>query len=97
LIIRFSKEKNMSRINLGDHVRDRMTGIEGIAFGRSTYLTGCDHIGIKRPGTGSDGKAFDMHWVDEPLIEMVKQNAFLVSAEVATKPGGPSLHMPSRT
>jgi hypothetical protein len=83
-------------INLGDRVRDRMTGIEGIAFGRSSYLTGCDHIGIKRTGTGGDGKAFDMHLVDEPLVELVEKSAFVVPAAAATKPGGPSLHVPSR-
>jgi len=86
------------RINLGDKVRDTLTDIEGIAFGRSSYMTGCDHIGIKRSGTGADGKPFDLHWTDEPLVEVITPAAYKpADPERAAEPtGGPSLHSFSR-
>ena len=86
----------MAHVNLGDQVRDSLTGIEGVAYGRSTYLTGCDHIGIKRTGTGSDGKPYDLHWVDEPLLVVLQPSAFSVPHQSSEKPGGPSLHRHSR-
>lgn len=86
------------RINLGDRVRDVTTGIEGFAFGRSEYLTGCDHIGIKRDGTGSDGKPFDIHWCDEPVVELTGKPRFVLPdrGDEVSKPGGPALHRHSR-
>lgn len=86
------------RVNLGDRVRDQMSGIEGIAFGRSSYVTGCDHIGIKRSGTAPDGKAFDLHWCDEPLIEVMETDAFSAAdpERAMAANGGPSLHSFSR-
>jgi hypothetical protein len=86
------------RINLGDKVRDTLTGIEGIVFGRTSYLTGCDHLGLKRPCIGPDGKAFELHWVDEPLLELLETQSYSpADPERALEPtGGPSLHGFSR-
>ena len=86
------------RISLGDKVRDTLTGVEGIAFGRSSYMTGCDHVGIKRSGTDPNGKAFDLHWVDEPLVEVVEASAYTpADPQRALEPnGGPALHGFSR-
>jgi hypothetical protein len=87
-----------ARIELGDKVKDTMTGIEGIAYGRSIYMTGCDHIGIKRTGTDPDGKPHDLHWVDEPLVKVTKANAYKLPDESArgAPAGGPSLHRHSK-
>lgn len=87
-----------NKIKLGDRVRDTMTGIEGIAFGRSKYLTGCNHIAIKRDGVDSASKPHETHWVDEPLCEIVERAAFSVPEEMrgSRKTGGPSLHSHSR-
>ena len=43
-------------VNLGDKVRDAVTGFEGIATSRHSYLTGCDRIGVQAPAVeGKDG------------------------------------------
>ena len=34
-------------INLGDKVKDPITGYTGIAYCKTTYLQGCDRIGIQ--------------------------------------------------
>jgi hypothetical protein len=80
------------RIELGDKVKDSMSGIEGIAFARTAYLTGCDHIGIKQSGVNKDGKSHDLHWVDEPLTLLIEKRAFAVPNPIVDKTGGPSLH-----
>ena len=36
-------------INLGDEVKDRVTGFIGIAVSRTNYLNGCDRIDVYEP------------------------------------------------
>jgi len=82
------------RVKLGDRARDVLTGMEGIVFGITSYATGCDHIGLKRQGTTPDGNQFDMHWCDEPLVEVLETGALQLpgDASPAKKNGGPPLH-----
>lgn len=79
-------------INLGDEVKDTVTGFKGIATGRSTYLTGCNHICLQ-PKVGKDGKFPESRWFDEPMLEVVKKGK--VKAKPTLK-GGPMLMKPSR-
>jgi len=58
------------RIALGSKVRDKITGYEGIATARITYLSGCDRIGIQAK-IGKDGKVPESHFVDEPMLEVL--------------------------
>lgn len=58
-------------INLGDKVRDTVTGLEGIVTSRSEFLNGCIRVGIQ-PQEVKDGKPADSVWVDEPQCEVVK-------------------------
>ena len=37
----------MTKIKLGQEVRDRVTGFKGIATARTTYLQGCDRISVQ--------------------------------------------------
>jgi hypothetical protein len=85
--------------NLGDRVKDTVTGIEGILWAKTQWMTGCDHYGIKREGTDKDGKAYDLVWVDEPLVVAAtkKTKRFELPKTVSRRPGGPALHrMPSQ-
>ena len=43
------------RINLGDIVRDTISGYEGVCLAKVQYLTGCDQIGIKPRTLKEDG------------------------------------------
>ena len=85
----------MPRINLGDKVKCKITGLVGIAIGRTTYLHGCDHIAIK-PAEIKDGKPVDAVWLDEPQVEVVKAGHYKVTPAEDRKPGGPSLQRPAR-
>jgi len=62
-----------SQIELGMRVRDPITGYQGIAVGRATWVTGCDRIAI-RGEVDEDGPRTsrpDLVYVDEPALEIV--------------------------
>jgi hypothetical protein len=71
-------------INLGQKVKDRITGMEGIATGRSEYLNGCIRI-LVQPQALKDGVSVEAQWVDEPQLVIVEDTA----VEQAKPTGGP--------
>ena len=64
----------MAQLNLGDRVRDKVTGFTGIAVARCIYITGCDHIEIK-PEQLHDGKTIKGHWFDITRLEILNVGA----------------------
>lgn len=54
---------------LGKQCRDKVTGFEGIAIGKCTYLYGCDQIGLLPPA--KDNKVDNPHWFDIGRIEVI--------------------------
>lgn len=75
----------MSKINLGDEVRDPITGFKGICVCRTEWISGCARVGVQAP-MGKDGKVPDAMHFDEPMLEVVKA-AKVKSA--TTDRGGP--------
>ena len=67
----------MISVHLGDRVRDKLTGFEGIATGMIQYLTGCDQILINPCKVKKDdGKLFSSEWFDNTRVEVVKTQEF---------------------
>lgn len=83
-------------INLGDEVRDVVTGFRGIATGRSVFLHGCSRIAVQ-PKVVKDGKMPEAAWFDEPQLEVVKAGRVAVDAVRATGGPLPFAPPPSRT
>jgi len=80
-------------INLGDKVRDPVTGIYGIAYVRLSYLQGCDRIGIQPPTVRVKGKVPvvpDLFHCDEPQLVVMKRNAIMAQPKSKKDNGGPS-------
>lgn len=76
-----------TRIVLGMKVRDKITGVEGIAVARTEWLNGCDRICIQPEGI-KDGKPHEISTFDEATCEIVgKKHPFQKPAPVFT--GGP--------
>jgi hypothetical protein len=78
-------------MNLGDKVRDPVTGIEGIAYAKAHYLQGCDRIGIQQPAfKDKEGNTVvpDLWFVDEPQLIVVKDG--VVRGQDSVSIGGPS-------
>lgn len=83
----------MSRIELGDLVKDTVTGFQGVAIGRTEWLHGCERI-IVQPKVGKDGKLGENGQFDEPQLDVVKAK---VSAKGNPKKGGFSMMATQRT
>lgn len=84
----------MSKIKLGNKVRDKVTGFEGIATAKVEYITGCDQYCVN-PGVGKDGEIREGVYIDVMRLEVVDQG---ISIEVSAtaKPGGPQMDCPQR-
>lgn len=78
-------------VNLGDKVRHKVTGLEGIAIGRTDYLFGCVHVCVQ-PQVIKDGKPADAFWTDESGLAVIEAGAVKrEEPEPAERPGGPML------
>lgn len=60
----------MKQFKLGVTVRDLLTGFEGVATGKSTYLTGCDQY-LVQPVALKDRDIVDGRWFDAQRLELV--------------------------
>lgn len=63
----------MNKIELGDLVKDRITGFKGVAVGVTTWLFGCSRVIVQPQGLTKDGKTFESQSFDEPQLEIVKK------------------------
>lgn len=68
------KLSESKEVSLGDRVRDRVTGLTGIAMSKTRYLFGCDRVAVQ-PTELKDGRPVDAFHVDEPQLEVVKRGA----------------------
>ena len=78
-------------IQLGNKVKDKVSGIEGIVTGKCEYLNGCVQYCVTTK-VGKDNKGASP-WIDEGQL-------VVVSRGIAAKPkptGGPSDNAPSST
>ena len=73
-------------VKLGQKVRDKITGLEGIAIGRTEWLHGCVRISIQ-PQELRDGKMLDVVSIDEPQLDVIEEKKLKPSP--TTGPGGP--------
>lgn len=80
------------RIELGDEVQDTISGVKGIAIGRTQWITGCDNIQIKPQGVDRDGKPCESFAADEPVVKVIKKAKIKLQQEAPTprERGGPS-------
>ena len=73
-------------IELGDKVKDTVSGFIGIATAKHSYLQGCDRISVQ-PSIDKEGKLPEVQAFDEPQLEVLK--AKKVVRKKGNKPGGP--------
>jgi len=82
----------MAKIKLGQEVKDPITGFQGIAICRHSYLNGCDRITAQAPyKEGEDIKEFSF---DEPQLEVVGDGVYQPPKN-SKSTGGPAKHMDS--
>jgi hypothetical protein len=72
-------------MQLGQKVRDSISGFEGIAIAKSEYLHGCVRWGVSATEL-RDGKPIDAQWFDEGQLEVVADTNHMGKRETT---GGP--------
>jgi hypothetical protein len=60
------------KVKLGDRVRYKIDGFEGIVTGIVDYLYQCKQVFVRPETRDKDGKVLDGHWFDMPWVEVVK-------------------------
>lgn len=84
------------RIELGLTVRDKISGFQGVAMGRTEYLTGCAHIGVAPRQLKSDGTIHEWQWLDETRLDVVESEKKILigKSKDAEDKGGPCPNAP---
>jgi len=86
------KEENKNMIKLGQKAKDKITGFEGILYGKASYLTGCDQYCLVPP-IKDDGEIKSSQWFDEGRIEVIGEGVTVQDVTVE-KNGGPNRDCP---
>jgi len=74
------------KFNMGDIVKDKISGFKGTVMGQYVYSTGCKHYGLAPLKLGKDGKIMEQENIDETRLSLVTP----AKPEVKHKPvGGP--------
>lgn len=80
----------MSEISLGKKLKDRVSGMEGIATARIEYLNGCVQWAI-HPEWTKDFQKNESFWIDEKQIEVLGEGL----ADIKQEATGGSMPRPS--
>lgn len=72
-------------VKMGDKIRDRVSGIEGLATGVTHYLNGCEQWLVSL-GTDKDGKHQSGIWYDVQQLEVVDKDPKGLGKEFYQKP-----------
>ncbi len=84
----------MKRVNLGDEVKDKITGFRGVVIGITRWLNGCSRVGIQpRKVIKDKGKIAEAEWTDENQLDIVKRGALKPIDSVVS---GPTSSTPTR-
>ncbi len=78
-------------INLGDKVKDTISGFTGIVTCRHEYLNGCARLSVQPP-VNKDGTLPEERTFDEPQLEVKKGRAVKEGQKLT---GGPERSMPT--
>ncbi len=68
-------QKNKKAIELGDEVRCKVTGLQGIVTSIATCLYGCDRLTVQPPMIKKSDKIPDSMWIDLPAVKLIKKGA----------------------
>lgn len=78
------------KFNLGDRVKDQVTGFVGVVLGRHQWLNGCNTYSVQ-PQTLKDGVPQERQSFDEPQLDLLGEEVVTSSRER----GGPERYVPT--
>lgn len=72
-----AQEGHMSatKVQLGDRVKDRVTGFKGIAVAITEWLNGCRRVGVQAEKL-AEGKPGEVQYFDEPQLEVLEHGVY---------------------
>lgn len=79
----------MAHFELGQRLRDKVTGFEGIAVSRIEHLNGCTQYGVSGK-VDKDGKMIDSYYIDHAQLEFVDEGVTVDKADT----GGATTKIP---
>jgi hypothetical protein len=72
---------------VGETLKDKVTGYEGICVSRSEYLTGCNRYALQSSKL-IEGKPSDWHHFDEHQLEKVNKKKLEIKPAQGKEKGG---------
>lgn len=78
--------KELNGIDMGDEVRDEVTGFGGVVTGYARYLTGCAQV-LVQPKVKEGGDWQEGRWFDVDRLTLAKSAAHVHVVKTAV--GGP--------
>ena len=81
------------KFELGEVLKDKITGFEGVAMGRTEYFTDCTHYGLCSQSLNKDGEPIGWHWFDETRLILV-ENTEKIAKESRLPTSGPNPNAP---
>lgn len=72
------------KFELGEVLKDKITGFTGVVMVRSQYLTGCLHYGLQSRKIGEKGKTSDWEHFDENRLVSIGKKVMSPPGDVAS-------------
>ena len=69
-------------IELGDEVKDKITGFVGITVGKIEYINGCIQFGLKAKVKKNGELPKDNYWVDIKELAIIKKHAVKIESKL---------------
>lgn len=82
----------MSDIKLGNKIRDKVSGVEGIAISRTEFLNGCIRFTMQPKPLKKDGTVPNELWFDEKQLEIIGKGVEIEQRRT----GGPTTSAPPK-
>lgn len=85
-----------SEVELGDLVRDQITGFTGIVTAITHWLQQCDRVVVQPRDLDRDGKIKGTEGFDIPQIEILEKHAVVLDVPAKKKSSGGPRPLPTR-
>lgn len=89
------KPNTQEFVNLGDEVKDEITGFTGIVTAVTSFIHSCRRVQIT-PKVSTDGVYRDAEWLDEPQLTITCKGAYLSPVPKNSVTGGDRPDTPNR-
>lgn len=80
------------QVQLGDRVREMISGFEGVVTGLCQYLTGCEQALVNPGKIKEDGELVKNNWFDVDRLQLLEAGAI----KIAVTAPGPDTPAPNK-